>query len=141
MTTFPGLWFQEMFYKCSGMQIPHDKRIEIFGVALSNIVYQNRYESFDIFALLHYPNQLLRSLRSVKLSWPRGKPNATLDIRFIVNGVEVIRRRNKGNQPCDDGWRNHDDNIVSTHIDKVGCRAPYQYPKNMVRKCSSMILL
>ena len=49
-----------------------------------------------------------------------------------------IRDRNKDNPPCNQEWRNYDSAILTSHTNKVGCRAPYQYPTNIVRKCSTM---
>ena len=140
VNTFSGIWFEEMFYKCYGLQLLHDKQIESMSVLLKSTVFQNSNgrSMFNFFTLIHYPNQLLRSKRSIKLSWPKDKPNATLDMKFKINAMEVIRRRNKDNQPCNEGWRNHDAVILTSHTDKIGCRAPYQYPTNVVRKCSTM---
>ena len=140
VTTSSGIWLHQMFYKCYGMQLPREKRIEYFSVLLNYKVFQNTNERglFNFFTLLHYPNQLLRSMRSIKLSWPKGKPNATLDMRFMINAMEVIRRRNKRNRPCNEGWRNHDSAILTSHFDKIGCTAPYQYSNNTVRKCTTL---
>ena len=58
-------------------------------------------------------------------------------MRFIVNAMEVIRRRNKRSQPGDEDWENHDQNIILKHTNKAGCRASYQYSSTGIRTCST----
>ena len=40
--------------------------------------------------------------------------------------MEVHNRRNKHNDPCLVDWMNFDDIVLKRHLEKVGCRAPYQ---------------
>jgi hypothetical protein len=138
VSTFSGIWFQEMFYKCYGMEIPHAKYIQAFNLLLSNKLFQrHKNEFFHFFTLLHYPNQLLRAMGSIGVGLPHPEPNTSLDMSFFINAAEVIKRRNKSRRPCNEEWKNHDAIVLSSHTNEVGCRAPYQYPSKMIRTCST----
>ena len=79
---------------------------------------------YGFITCLHCPNQLLRSSQFVKMDWPYRTTDATFVIRFKINSVEVLRRRNKANEPCNENWENYDDNILVKHTEAVGCKAP-----------------
>lgn len=127
------------FYNCYGMQMPSDKQMSAFYVQLRNTIFPSSTgpTSYDFFTLLHYPNQLLISMKSVKYTWPKHQTNNTYETKFTINLVEVIRRRNKDNRPCDEEWGNHDDNLLVKHTNNAGCRAPYQDPSVTIRNCSN----
>lgn len=137
--TYAGFWGGGFpgFYNCYGMQMPPDKEIQNFGVLLKNNIFPSsmRPSSHDFFTLLHYPTQLLISTKSIKYAWPTRITNNTYSMRFKVILMEVIRRRNKGNFPCNEDWENIDDSILVKHTSDVGCKAPYQDPSKMIRRC------
>ena len=138
--TYSGFgFFQERFYQCFGMNIPHEKNVQIFSVLLRNEVFLNTYtpKIYEFLTFLHYPNQILRSVGSMKYKWDEKLPNASLDISFRVKDMEVIHRRNKDQVPCNENWDSHDDHIVENHVDDVGCRPPYLLPTNPSKICST----
>ena len=53
--------------------------------------------------------------------------------------MEVVKRRNKHNQPCNDNWKGYDDSLLEQHIKAVGCRAPYQKGNNKFTICASKL--
>ena len=136
--TFSGFWLHN-FFKCYGMKIPPNSGIQQLGVLMKNEVFPNgiRPHSLSFFTLLHYPNQLLRSVRSINYMWPKIVSNATYETVFKINKMEMIRRRNKRARPCHDS-ANYDDRILAEHTSKVGCNAPYQEPSTSIRPCSTM---
>ena len=50
----------------------------------------------------------------------------------------MLKRRNKGTEPCLSDWRSYDDIILESHMEKVGCRAPYQKPFKNLSICRSV---
>ena len=40
-------------------------------------------------------------------------------------------------QPCHEYWQNYEANVLKQHVQKVGCRAPYQEIGKRVRHCTS----
>ena len=58
-------------------------------------------------------------------------------MRFKVDKVDYIHRRNKISKPCHDDWKHYDDVVLGEHTRKIGCRAPYQGTSKAVRLCST----
>lgn len=97
-------------------------------LVVSNKVFPNGmrpiYANFVV--LLHYPQQILRSVSTSKYAWPLRKENSTYDMSFIVDGIEIVSHRKKLNDPCLNNYKRFDDYVIAQHFLKVGCRNPYQ---------------
>ena len=129
----------EMFYQCYELQVPKDKMLRFFTVYVNSSALpdRSRPQNYDMLTFLHFPNHLLSSTKTIKYSFPIRKSNDQYLIRYRIKGVEVMKRRNKGSQPCQD-WNNYDASILENHIRKVGCRTPYQPLVDDVKLCSTM---
>ena len=136
--TYSGFW-SGRFYNCYGIRIPPDKNIKRFDLLVKQDFFPNgrRPIRYDFFTLLHYPNQLLTAISSMKFSWPELETNDTYEMPFYINAVEIIKRRNKKTRSCNERWKNHDGIVLGKHIHEVGCRAPYQKLSRFERICSS----
>ena len=137
-STFSGFW-RHRFYKCYGIQMPDDENFQSIAILLKNDVFSAKIRPnvYDFFTLLHYPNQLLRSMRTIRYSWPMRTANTTYEMDFTVSGVEIIKRRNKNTQPCNPDWKIHDEIVQRKHSETVGCRAPYQELGPKIKLCST----
>ena len=74
---------------------------------------------------MHYPNQYIRS-SSLQLEW--GKKIGIIngdDKTFWIDIVEVIRRRNTIQKPCDVNSEKNDDTILLNAIKNAGCKPPH----------------
>ena len=74
---------------------------------------------------MHYPNQYIRS-SSLQLEW--GKKIGIIngdDKTFWIDIVEVIRRRNTIQRPCDVNSEKNDDTILLNAIKNAGCKPPH----------------
>ena len=72
---------------------------------------------------LHYPKQLMRS---TALDWEHlGMHSERFSKVIYVDNVEVIRRRNTHNTPCDENYKQEDDLIIKRLAEQEGCSAPY----------------
>ena len=129
------------FVNCFVLKLPsvvNMSDIENFGVMISYNIFPSgtRPPLHGLDVLIHYPNQLLRSLETLKYGWdPRNVTEITM--RFKIIGMEIVRHRNKKNHPCSEKWKSDDDRILVTHTNEIGCRAPYQNPSSKIRKCNS----
>ena len=47
-------------------------------------------------------------------------------MRYEVDNIAIIRRRNKPQQPCYKNWKNYDNAILENNLKSVGCRLPFQ---------------
>ena len=140
ITSYLGFLFSEnWFYHCSAMQIPHNKDIQIFAIFMNSSVHREdkALGSFPFFTTMHYPKQILRSYSSIKQDWPKRAKNASYSLRFKIESIEVLRRRNKFRYPCYEDWRNYDDVILTKHIDKTQCKAPYLHLNSSIRICKT----
>ena len=137
-SSYAGFW-RQWFYNCYAMQVPPDKLIQAFSVLFENNAFPSRNRSInrDRLTLLHYPNQLTRSLETIKYFWPKRQTNVDYDMKFKINGMEVMRLRSRGEEHCNVDWENDDDSVIVKHTNAVGCRAPYQNPSNNIVKCSN----
>ena len=119
--------------------MPDNKNVQNFGVSMKRSVFplgnQPMHREFE--TLLHYPGQLLRSIETHKYSWNPWTPNTIYSMRFKVNALEIIKRRNKKDMPCSEEWEHDDDQILVNHTNYIGCRAPYHNPSNRIAKCST----
>ena len=61
-------------------------------------------------------------------------------MQFQITDVEVSKKRNKIGSPCHD-WENYDDTILTQHIKRTGCRAPYHGNMLGGELCSSKELM
>ena len=125
-------------YQCYELQIPKTKYLEymIFYINSNALPPRNRSQNYEMYTYLHYPNHLFTSARNIKYTWPILDSNDGYISRYIVKSVEIIERRNKRRRPCMK-WEDYDDGIVTNHIRKVGCRAPYQKAVDGIPLCST----
>ena len=140
LSTYAGFWsWPNLFYNCYGIQIPNAKDVQVFAIVLKSDLFQSEKLTggYSFITILHYPNQLLRSLKSFRNSWPKRKPNSTYIMRFKLTSAEVVRRRNKGTRPCTEDWKNYDSYVQMEHTKKAGCRNPYQNPIKGIQPCSN----
>ena len=125
--SYSGFWHGR-FYKCFAIKMPYSTKIEHFAVRLKRQILLNgiRPQRYSFVTLIHYPSQLLRSLSTMMYAWPEWKDQSTYSMRFTIKSIEIFRQRNKISQPCIDEWRNYDNIILQNHLQKNGCKAPYQ---------------
>lgn len=139
VNSFNGFLWKGWFFGCYKLEIPHDMNIKHFSIQLKNNIFPDgrRPLHYSFFTLIHYPNQLLASLATLRYNWDERLTNSTYEMKFKIDNVEFIRRRNKIDQPCDDNWKDYDDTVLAKHAERIGCKAPYQVITKGVRLCST----
>ena len=85
-----------------------------------------RPELHEFFVLFHQPNQLLRSLQTIKYSWNIRKDQFNYEMKFGLNDIEVLLRRNRYRNPCNENWQEYDADVMKQHLEETKCKAPYQ---------------
>lgn len=135
--SFAGIW-DNKFYNCYALQVPHDSEINAFSIGISSSIFPGgiRTNDYRFLSMLHGRNQLLIS-GSVKYNYPRREPKDFYKLRYKVKGVELIRRRNKRNRPCYKDWTNYDAMIMENHAKVLGCTPPYFNPIPNIPYCSN----
>ena len=126
------------FYNCYSLRIPDEKNIQSFYFRVRNSIFPNgiRSNSHDMITFLHYPNQLMVSGKTMKYMWPQQwKRDKSYLMRFDINSVELLRRRQKRSRPCSDFWADHDNEIKTKHSDEIGCRLHYMHLAKNITFC------
>ena len=143
--TYSGFW-RGHFFNCYGMtasmnilERESNMYIESYWILVQNKIFLNSsrpiHTNFTTF--IHYPNQFLLSLPTVRYSWRERQTQSTYSMRFIINGMEIINRRHKHNNPCSKNWKSYDQSIMDSHIRKTGCKSIYHKLNNSLPLCAS----
>ena len=128
------------FHNCYALQTPHDNQINQFAVRIRSSKFPSGFRStnYTFVALLHYPNQLLISYKTLRHGFSKQQAENNYAMRFYIRGVEILQRRNKNSRVCNENWHNYDHDIFHDHMNRVGCRTPYQgNDSNTPALCSS----
>ena len=126
-----GFWSTLGFFKCFAVMHPPNREIQSFALVIQDQIFQNRGRNdYQFLAFLHYPNQKFLEPINVRYYWQERTGHSSYEMKFVVSGVEILRRREDGNQPCDKDWQHYDDKITEQFTDQVGCITPYQSVKN-----------
>ena len=141
-TTFIGFWYDH-FKKCFGLRL-QDKTMRQGYFGFNTSVFPNDVRptfhgngTMKPTISFHLPNQILLSGNTLKYTWPRRIKKAEHSMEFVFTHLEVLRRRNKRTYPCVTNYTNYDEIILNKHIERVGCRAPYQHPNTMFPICTT----
>ena len=128
--------------KCFSTDIPFDKnnKVQELRLFLKSSVFPKEHhkdfqfeDNFGIF--VHYPQQFFRS--PIHKMYQKLYNDSVLDLlKFKVTNLEVLRRRNKASQPCNDRW-NTDDEILDKVINVVGCKPPHWNVDSNVGTCAN----
>ena len=105
--------------------------ISVVWIQFSNIVMQNVQMSYS----MHYPGQFLRGmLMDFDDSWNISITSGIVKSKlYLVDMVEVIRRRNTYQTQCHEDSENDDEMILKDVVESAKCRPPQwkfklQYP-------------
>ena len=115
------------FLKCFGIHVKKKYTQDvlwfqlIFNESLKSVLTQVK----GISIMMNKPNQFSLNMGGVQNIWdsPKGKKRKEF---FQINSIEILKRRNKVQKPCNEEWANFDDLALTHHMKKVGCRPPYQ---------------
>ena len=56
---------------------------------------------------------------------------------FIFNEVKILKRRNKRTETCMQDFEKYDTHLLNSHLETIGCKAPYQKTERNFSICSS----
>ena len=128
----------QAFLKCFGVEINKEyyKDMKYYLLRFDGKLKKVREEVSTSILSFNLPNQLLRNFRGNKpFRWSTKDRNGTKILE--VTSVEVLKRRNKRNEQCMEDWMFYDNILEQSHIDNIGCRAPYQTSQNQLPVCST----
>ena len=90
-----------------------------------------------LFVYFHLPNQLVLAGSYGKFTWLKRNATKEYVMYFKIQEVEILRRRNKRNDPCLPDTKSYDQMIFDDHANEVGCKAPFQNTSKSLPFCKS----
>jgi hypothetical protein len=140
--SYNGFIYGNIFYKCFALQIPKYKDLEIFRILLSNKIFPNgvRPTYYSLKTFVHLPKQFMLSMYTQGWNWPYRSKHERYKMRLVLNAIEIVRRRNKKEQPCNENWKDYDDWVINRFRNKNKCNAPYYEQEKNFSTCSTQQL-
>ena len=127
------------FFKCFALQIPKVNDLFSFRILMANEIFGNgirpTYQYFKTF--VHSSKQFLLSLSTAKWVWPYRSTVDKYKIRIRIQGVDVVLKRDKRQQPCNQYWLEYDDWVLKLHKKETGCTNPYQEKDKNMPVCNT----
>ena len=111
----------------------------IFRILLSNKIFPNseRPTKYLFRTFVHLPSQFMLSGHTDKWIWSHRTKYESDKMRFAVRSVDIVRRRNKKQQPCNKDWKKYDEWFIKAYQNETGCNNPYQEHVNNLPKCNT----
>ena len=120
--------FRQAKNKCFTVDFSTETFPEMNGHLISTfeVIFKDlKLPNVIIGYFLHYPKQFIRS-PSLDLEWRTKIGIITGDTKvFWIDNLDVIRRRNTPNTPCNMEWQNDDEIIRKQIVNDVGCKPPH----------------
>ena len=98
-------------------------------IDIVQISFQSRNSSLYPFYALHYPQQSLTGNFYLKGDMDRNTFDSLERKNFLINMIEIIRRRNTNNEPCQESSDRHDQYVIKKLVESSKCKPPYMKHK------------
>ena len=115
-------FFKKNFVQCHSIEIMN-RNIKVLKLFVRNDIFKNKTRpyKFKFSVYFHAPNQILRSLGTVKNVWTKRNRQHNYVMHFQITNTEILKRRNKRRQPCVGQKISYDNEIIAQHYHKIGC--------------------
>ena len=120
--------FRSSKRKCFTIDAPFDgsELIKNVDIELKEGVLLGGSPTKKIKTYIHYPGQRFTAYYTIGKTFPPWKYNNTnYKMIFRVRNIEVITRRNRIHEPCEEDWRHFDQHIMEGMKNKAGCCPPH----------------
>ena len=134
-----AFFFISYFYNCYELSIPHDRNIYSFWFRINSSVFPSgiREEAYDLLTILHYPNQMLIA-GNRRYEYPQTRTiEESYMMKYLIRRVEVLKRRQARNRPCNENWERYDNEIENKFTNSIECRLPYLNHNKEIPICAS----
>ena len=118
--------------RCWTFEIPYKPTEKIFsyGIMLNKSIFEGSeppnkrppYKSFEI--RLSYPGQQLTS-PTVESNWGKKGPTTEYTMKFEVQNILVMKRRNKLQEHCEIDWNKNDNILINEILEDIKCTLPH----------------
>ena len=119
---------------------PKFANIRSINLVFNSIFYPNGSRpssslEFSTVVAFHLPSQSLTMADRMKYTWPIRSQKNFYRMNFKLQQIEILKRRNKRNDPCITDDYNFDQVFLDDYLEKVGCKAPYQRTSKNLKIC------
>ena len=133
MVPYHYVSFRSSKRKCFTIDAPFYEKQLIMGftVNINKGIFpdrkrHSRYDTNRMFTYLHYPRQRFTAYHTIYTDFSsRNNTRKNYTMEFRTKNIEVITRRNKIRDPCEEDWRNYDEYVTEDRMKKAGCRPPH----------------
>ena len=110
-------------------------RLAIFNF-LNGVFAEYNWGWLNLDIYLSYPNQLMRSYPIFSIKQLENRKYSST-VKVMLHATEVILRRNKYNDICEENWVDDDNQIIQKLVEKVGCHHEFWKADASVPICQS----
>ena len=110
-------------------------RLAIFNF-LNGVFAEYNWGWLNLDIYLSYPNQLMRSYPIFSIKQLENRKYSST-VKVMLHATEVILRRNKYNDICEENWADDDNQIIQKLVEKVGCHHEFWKADASVPICQS----
>ena len=110
-------------------------RLAIFNF-LNGVFAEYNWGWLNLDIYLTYPNQLMRSYPIFSIKRLENRKYSST-VKVMLHATEVILRRNKYNDICEENWADDDNQIIQKLVEKVGCHHEFWKADASVPICQS----
>ena len=128
--------------KCFSMDVPYIKgsKLNRLRIFIKSHIFPQFIDKEYVFeknfgVFLHYPRQLFRS--PIRKLYQNVQDQLLLKVmKFKMQNIEVLIRRNKPSQKCNEDWKKDDVRILRKIASGIGCQPPHWKlaPLNTLKK-------
>ena len=144
--------YRDYHTKCFSMDVPFKQgsKLNRLRLFIRNEIFPTKVNEQYVFeknfgVFLHYPRQLFRS--PIRKLYQNVQNGSLLKVmKFKMQNIEVLIRRNKPSRKCNQDWKKDDDRILTKIVRAIGCE-PSHWKLNSedvananlnITKCSDM---
>ena len=121
-------------YRCFGFEIDQQIRgnieslMVVFKTGLEELLNKIReHNGKNIFLVFNYPGQMIKGINTRRGPMWKDSARAGGKMLYIkTSSMEVLKRRDKNNEPCLVDWTRFDDMVIKTHESNLKCSPPYR---------------
>ena len=115
------------FLKCFGITInnTYAKDVAIMTLMFNDTLKNAIRSSAVVQVFFNHPNQFTRPRSGPIGVWQKNANDFNNFETVQITSVDLLKRRNKRWDKCTSRWDSFDDLVLKSHIENVGCRAPY----------------
>ena len=127
-------------HKCFTFDVPIEPGIEIrqIRIRLDPSIFPWGLDLSQIYMTLTYPGQFLRSSRGNQIDLPVRRRAQCYKFETHVGSMEVFKRRDKIQSPCNVDWRHQDERQLNDILGKVGCNPKHWKIQSHLPNCSTV---